>query len=308
MFDITNPIFADADKAREYLEAQRWPNGPVCPHCGAENEATRLKGKSTRPGVYKCKPCQKPFTVTVGTVFERSKVPLNKWLLVSFLMASSKKGVSAHQIHRMLKLSYKTAWFVCHRIRTAMGLKPEDGAGPIGGENKTIEADETFVGGKKKNVHKGKPEPKKHVVMALVERDGEVRVRHLPDVTAKNLRNVLVTQASRKSYLMTDEAPAYKSVGKEFSGHGSVNHSADEYVRGMFWHTNTAESFFALLKRGVFGSFHSVSEQHLQRYADEFAFRFNYRKVTDAERTDAVLRAIGGKRLTYRRTDRAAHA
>jgi hypothetical protein len=195
------------------------------------------------------------------------------------------------------------------RLREAM--RDEVSAGGIGGENKVIETDETFVGGKKKNVHKGKPEPKKHAVMALVERDGGMRASHVADVTAKTLRETLVTQANRKSYLMTDEALAYKSVGREFSGHGSVNHSADEYVRGSFWHTNTAESFFAILKRVVYGTFHSVSEQHLQRYANEFAFRWNTREklgFDDFDRANLLLKGASGKRLTYRRTDEASHA
>lgn len=301
--DITNKIYNDEDAAREHLEGQLWPNGPVCPHCGSV-EATAMKGKAHRKGLYQCKACREQFSVTVGTVFERSKIKLHKWVLAAHLMGASKKGVSSKQIERMLGVTYKTAWFMTMRLREAMRAETPEGG--LGGENKVIEADETFVGGKKKNVHKGKPEPKKHAVVALVERDGEMRASHVADVTAKTLRETLVTQASRKSYLMTDEALAYKGVGKEFSGHGSVNHSAEEYVRGAFWHTNTAESFFAILKRGVYGTFHSISEQHLQRYADEFAFRWNTREklgFDDAERASRLLKGASGKRLTYRRTD-----
>ena len=304
--DITNKIYHDEDAAREHLEAQLWPEGPFCPHCGSV-EATALKGKAHRKGLYQCNGCREQFSVTVGTVFERSKIKLHKWVLAAHLMGASKKGVSSKQLERMLGVTYKTAWFMSMRLREAM--TDEVPASGIGGENKVVEADETFVGGKKKNVHNGKPEPKKHAVVALVERDGQMRASHVADVTAKTLRETLVSQANRKSYLMTDEAQAYKSVGKEFSGHGSVNHSADEYVRGTFWHTNTAELFFAILKRGVYGTFHSVSEQHLQRYANEFAFRWNTRAklgFDDFDRANLMLKGSVGKRLTYRRIDAIA--
>lgn len=321
MTNLTNPIFHDEDKALEHVETLLWPDGPVCPHCGAMDKIAKVEttGMRTKPvpsgkkhhparkGLYYCNGCKGQFTVKVGSIFEHSKIPLTKWVLGFHLMCASKKGISAHQLHRMLGLPYKTAWFMAHRIREAM----RDGVptGGLGGQNKVIEADETFVGGKAKNVHKGKPIPKKHAVVALVERDGEVRARHVPDVIAKSIRNTLITQASRKSYLMSDEAPAYRGIGKEFSGHASVNHSVDEYVRlGGFVHVNTAESFFALLKRGVYGSFHAVSEQHLQRYVDEFCFRFSRRKIDDTSRTDAAIKGSSGKRLTYQQPQKAAHA
>jgi transposase-like protein len=215
--DITNKIYHDEDAARAHLEEQLWPDGPVCPHCGSI-EGTALKGKAHRKGLYQCNACREQFSVTVGTVFERSKIKLHKWVLAAHLMGASKKGVSSKQIQRMLGVTYKTAWFMTMRLREAM--TDEVPAGRVGGENKVVEADETFVGGKKKNVHKGKPEPKKHAVVALVERDGGMRTSHVADVAAKTLRETLVTQASRKSYLMTDEANAYKGVGKEYSGHG----------------------------------------------------------------------------------------
>ena len=309
MIDLTNPIFHDAEKAREYLEEQRWPDGPVCPHCEAKHQATLLSGKSTRPGLYKCKACEQPYTVTVGTVFERSKIPLNKWLMVTFLMTGAKKGISAHQIHRQIGITYKTAWFMCQRIREAMTTDPRT-AGPIGGSGKTIEADETFVGGKAKNVHKSKPIPPKRPVVALVERGGEVRAKHVADVTAKTVRDVLVTQASRKSRLMTDYAAIYDAMGREFRSHDTVNHSADEYVRGTA-HTNTVESYFAILKRQMYGTHHAVSEQHLQRYVSEVAFKWNHRKaleIDDTQRANAALKGIGGKRLTYRPVDQAKNA
>ncbi len=303
MIDLTNPIFHDADKAREYLEGERWPNGPVCPHCGAKHEATKLAGKSTRPGLYKCKACEQPYTVTVGTVFERSKIPLNKWLLATFLLTGSKKGMSAHQVHRQLGVTYKTAWFMCHRIRQAMTPAPKT-QGPIGGSGKTIEADETFVGGKAKNIHKGKPIPPKRPVVALVERGGELRAKHVADVTAKTIRDVLVTQASRKSHLKTDDSLTYYWLGREFASHRPVNHSRGEYVsKDGKAHVNTAESFFAILKRQMYGTHHAVSEQHLQRYVSEAAFKWNNRSalgIEDTERANNALKAIGGKRLTYR--------
>lgn len=303
--DLRAPIFHDDDAARVHLETLLWPFGPACPRCGVIGERiTKLQGKSTRPGVYKCKDCRKPFSVTVGTVMERSHIPLSKWVLAAQLMASSKKGMSALQLHRMLGTNYETAWFLFHRLREAAS---DPSLLPIGGENKVVEADETFVGGKAKNKAFGPP-PKKMAVFSLVERDGQVRSKHVADVTAKTLRDALVTQADRKSYLMTDEAPTYVKVGREFAGHGSVNHSADEYVRGGFWHTNTAESYFAILKRGIYGSFHSVSEAHLSRYLAEFDFRYNRRNVTDAERAADLLRGAKGKRLLYRQPDEAAHA
>lgn len=298
MCDLTNPIFTDVDKARAHLEALRWENGRFCPHCGERERTTAVKGKSHRPGLYYCNGCRKQFTVTVGTVFERSKVPLNKWMLAFHLMASSKKGISAHQLHRMLGVTYKTAWFMAHRIRESM-RDHIDHSGPMGGSNKVVEADETYVGGKAKNRAYKEP-PKKEAVVSLVERDGRVRSFQLKTVTAKTLRPILVTQIDRKSYLMTDESVVYIKTGEEYAGHGTVNHSANEYVRhGAFMHTNTIESFFSLLKRGLHGSYHHVSQQHLKRCLAEFDFRYNERKSTDAERTVKALKGIEGKRLTY---------
>jgi transposase-like protein len=308
--DITNPIYNDDDAARTHLECVLWPDGPVCPRCGVTGDRiTKLMGKSTRPGVYKCKDCRKPFSVTVGTVMERSHVPLCKWVLAAQLMASSKKGMSAKQLERMLGTNYETAWFLFHRLREAA---TDEKPSPIGGGNKVVESDETFVGGKKKNVHNGKPEPKKYAVVTLVERDGAVRAKHVPNVTAKNVRTHLVTSASRKSVLMSDESPVYVGVGKEFSGHLSVNHSADEYVRlGGFVHVNTAESFHAIIKRQMYGTHHAVSEWHLQRYINEIAFKWNNREalgVDDAERAAILLKGAQGKRLLYSQPNKAANA
>jgi transposase-like protein len=306
--DIRNPIFHDDNAAREHLEKVLWPLGPFCPRCGVTGvRITKLQGKSTRPGVYKCKDCRKPFSVTVGTVMERSHIPLSKWLLAAQLMASSKKSMSAHQLHRMLGTSYEAAWFMFHRLREA--ANDISGSGPIGGENKVVEADESYIGGKARNKAFGPP-PKKMAVFTLVEREGEARSRHVAaDVTAKTLREAIVTQASRKSYLMTDEALVYERLGREFTGHGTVNHSAEEYVRtGEFHHTSTVESFFALLKRAVYGQFHHISEAHLHRYLAEADFKYNTRSEDDADRADALLRGVKGKRLLYRQPDETGHA
>lgn len=304
--DLTNPIYHDEAKAREHLESLLWPNGPVCPRCGIDGDRiTKLKGESTRPGVHKCKDCRKPFTVTVGTVMERSKVPLNKWVLAAQLMASSKKGMSAKQLERMLGVTYETAWFLFHRLREC-AIDPS--RGPVGGNNKVVEADETYVGGKAKNAHRSKPVPKKVAVVSLVERDGEVRSFRVAKVNAKTLRPILVKHADRRSYLMTDDSTVYPKVGEEFAGHGSVNHSAGEYVRGGFWYTNTVESYFAILKRGVYGTFHNLSEAHLHRYLAEFDFRYNTRQLSDGERADALLAQAKGKRLTYQQPREAANA
>jgi transposase-like protein len=301
--DLTAPIYHDDDAAREHLEALLWPQGPNCPRCGVMGDRiTKLQGASTRPGVHKCKDCRKPFTVTVGTVMERSKIPLCKWVLAAQLMASSKKGFSALQLQRMLGTNYETAWFLFHRLREC-AIDPD--RGPIGGANKVVEADETYIGGKEKNKHankrlnRGRGAVGKQAVVSLVERDGEVRSFHVTNVNAKTLRPIIVQAASRASYLMTDESALYPKVGSEFAGHGAVNHSSGEYVRATFWHTNTVESYFAVLKRGVYGTFHNISEAHLYRYLAEFDFRHNTREMTDAERSDELLRGAKGKRLMY---------
>lgn len=311
MVNLTDPIFTNEDAARAHFEKLRWPDGPVCPHCGSVDNATALKGKSHRAGLYKCHDCQKPFTATIGTLYERSHIPLHKWLLATHLMCASKKGISAHQLFRMLGFgSYRTAWFMAHRIREGMRTLPT-AKGPLGGENKVVEVDETYVGGKAAN-RAYKPTPKKHAVVSLVEREGRVASFHVANVTAKTVRPIIVKHASRKSHLMTDESLIYPTLGREFAGHSSVNHSADEYVRlGAFVHTNTVENFFSILKRGITGTYHQVSEAHLHRYLAEFDFRHNTRTAlggTDTERAAKAVKGIEGKRLTYKQPRSPAHA
>ncbi len=301
--NINKDVLSSETKAREWFEHLLWPDGPICPHCGLVDCSTKLNGTAHRAGVYKCKGCEKQFTVTVGTLFERSKIPLNKWLMALFLLASSKKGMSTHQMHRMLQISYKSTWFMTMRLREAMreGKLP----GALGGQNKVVEGDETYVGGKAKN--RKNRVPPKEAVFALVERDGKVRSAHVPVVNYETLRPIIVAQASKASYLMTDESPIYPKIGDEFAGHGTVNHSIEEYVRGTFWHTNTVENYFSILKRGIIGTYHHVSPQHLKRYLAEFDFRYNERValgVSDWMRAEKLAKGIVGKRLTYRRPRR----
>jgi len=299
MLTLSDSIFTDETKAREYLEAQRWPDGPICPHCGVVNKATRLHGKAHRPGLLQCNECREQFSVTVGTLFERSHVPLTKWLLVAFLLNSSKKGMSSRQFARVLGVTLKTAWFMTHRVREAM--REPSFPGPMAPGGGTVEADETFIGGKNKNRHRSKrhdAQPKE-AVLALVERGGEVRSFHVPRVGARTLRPILRLQISQKAHIKTDSAGYYKRLRSDFASHEAVDHSAEEYVRGGA-HTNTVENYFSILKRGVYGVYHHVSAKHLKRYLAEFDRRYNTRDLTDAERTAIVLKAVGGRRLLYR--------
>jgi transposase-like protein len=299
---IQNRAFHDDDAAREALEAARWPDGPVCPHCGNldQEKIAKGKGKVHRPGLYYCAACNGQFTVTVGTVMERSKIPLSKWLFAMHLMGASKKGMSALQLSRMLGITYKSAWFLCHRIREAMDPFTR---GPIGGENKVVESDETFIGGKAKNRAFTKMEPKKHAVLALVDREGNSYSFHIANVKAQTLRENIVKTVAADSHLMTDELVSYSAIGREFAGHTTVNHSADEYVRlGGFAHVNNAEACFSLMKRAVFGTHHSISEAHLSRYLAEWDFKYNTRNASDGERAALIAKGIEGKRLTYRPT------
>lgn len=302
---LNQPQFQDADKAREYLEALRWPNGAVCPHCGSLGKHLALKGAKYRPGLYKCADCYEQFTVTVGTVFERSKIALNVWLQAVHLMCASKKGVSAKQLERMLGVTYKTAWFMAHRIREAM---KSDGGGLLGGDGGIVEADETYWGKATDENDAPIKTPRggfrhKMMIVSLVERNGEKRSFHIPKVNGATLQAVLKSQVSPQAHLMTDAAEYYRAVGKSFASHQWVDHGAKEYARGNVT-TNTVEASFAILKRGLIGTFHSVSEKHLQRYCNEFDFRWNTRVsqgFSDSMRAEVALKGIGGKRLTYRR-------
>jgi transposase-like protein len=305
MTDLSAKHFHDEDAAREHIEASRWANGVSCPHCGSL-DVHRMAGK-TQAGMFLCNDCRDKFTCRTGTVMERSHIPLHKWLLAIHLMASSKKGMSAHQLMRNLGLgSYRTAWFLCHRIREAMGEDAPASKGGLGGEGKIVEIDEAYVGGAGKNRAHGKPAPKKAVV-TLIERDGRAASFHVANVTAKTIRPPIMTHASRASVLMTDESNLYTKLGREFASHQSVDHSRDEYAyydngNDRVVSINVSENFFSILKRGINGVYHSVSEAHMHRYLKEFDFRYNNRSklgVEDAERAAKLLKGVEGKRLTY---------
>jgi transposase-like protein len=300
MSALNSPQFKDPEAARQHLEALRWPNGPICPHCGTVGGHYALKGKAHRPGLWKCKDCREQFSVTVGTVFERSKIKLNVWLQAVFLLCSSKKGMSSHQLHRTLGVTYKTAWFMSHRIREAFR---NGKALPMGGKGGIVEADETYWG--RQPGHRAKQGGSgRHKVVSLVSRTGESRSYHVAQVNKENVSAILAAQIAKDSKLFTDTASYYRHLPKDmFQSHKMVNHSAGEYARGEV-HTNTVEGYFGLLKRGLFGTYHHISEAHLQRYLHEFDFRFSNRVsqgVNDDQRTATALKQIGGKRLTYRR-------
>ena len=289
------------DEARETIERIIWPNGPVCAHCGTTENVTRLQGKAHRAGLFQCNNCHEQFTVTVGTIFEDSHLPLRKWLMAFALLCSAKKGISALQLQRELDLgSYRTAWHLAHRIRLAMSREPL--AGLLKGR---VEVDETYVGGKPRPEAGAVPSKrgrstKKTPVVALVERNGRVRAHTVAHVDGATLKQAIRDNVDRNSMILTDEFASYRGIGDEFRwGHFTVNHSAGEYARGGA-HTNTVESFFALLKRGVIGSFHHISKQHLDRYCDEFSFRWDHRSTTDSARTETAIRQSQGRRLSYR--------
>jgi transposase-like protein len=294
---LSAPHFTDEDAARAYLEALRWPSGPVCPHCGTIGKAYTTK----RAGKYRCgsRECRKDFTVKVGTVFEASHIPLHKWLLAAYLLCSSKKGMSSHQLHRTLDLTYKTAWFMTHRIREAM----RTGAfSPIGGAGKVVEADETYIG-RKEGTEVRRGHGHKRAVLNLVERGGEVRSFHVDKANIKTVTPIIRKNVSRESRLMTDESGIYSKLGTEFYDHETVNHKEEEYGREDVY-TNTVEGYFSIFKRGLKGIYQHCCENHLHRYLAEFDFRYNNRVrfgIDDTRRCNIALAGIEGKRLTYRR-------
>lgn len=311
---LDNPIFKEADKAREHLEAQRWPNGPVCPHCGNADQARikELQGKAHRPGLYQCAECRQQFTVTVGTVFERSKIKLNVWLLATYLLCSSKKGMSAHQLHRTIGVTYKTAWFMFHRIREAM--RDDAPAAPMGGNGQPVEADETYFGDKDvvtKRTKKGKSGlSSKRAVVALVERGGSVRSFHVDRADKATVTTIVKDNIAKEATLYTDESRLYGEAKNLVKNHDAVKHVVNEYVRGDV-HTNTIEGFFSIFKRGMKGVYQHCGEKNLHRYLAEFDFRYNNRialGITDTMRADTALSQIAGKRLTYRRPYEEARA
>ena len=289
--------FHDETAAFDELERLLWPEGPVCPHCGS------LSGKhydlrKTRVGLRKCSDCRKQFTVKVGTVFECAKIPLNKMLQAVYLLCASKKGCSSHQIHRTLGITYKSAWFLTHRIREA--LRSGDLA-PMGGSGAIVEVDETFIG-QKTDMPKRRGFAHKHAILPLVERGGQVRSFHVDGTAAAQLMPIIRANIAKETAIMTDEAGQYTHMGKDFASHEYVRHGAEKYERGDV-HTNTVEGFYSIFKRGMKGVYQHCDEKHLHRYAAEFDFRYNNRVklgCSDAERTERALKGIVGKRLTYR--------
>jgi transposase-like protein len=303
--NLTAPEFTDEEAAIAHVEASRWPNEIVCPLCDCDN--IHKMGGKTQAGMFVCYGCDGKFTCRTGTVMERSHIPVHKWLLAIHLMNSSKKGMSAHQLHRMLGVTYKSAWFLAHRIREAMN---DDRPAPMGGEGQTVQIDETYTGNTSKRAKSYKKGLKdKRAVVALVDpAAGRARAFHVADVKAKTVRKILTENASRKSTLVTDEALIYRKIGREFVKHERVFHKHGWYVNKRGFTTNNVENFFNVFKRGVYGTFHHISEQHLQRYLNEFSFRYSNRSglgVSDVQRAALALKGIEGKRLTYRRPDEA---
>ena len=300
-----NKIYTDETAARKHLEALLWPDGPYCPHCGNADlkRIHRLHGKSTRPGVYKCNECEKPFSVTVGTAFESSHVPLHKWVYATHLLTASKKGISSHQLMRMLGVSYKTAWFMSHRIRE--GMRPAS-LTPMGGGGNAVEADETYIGRQAGMRVDRSGYHNKNMVVTLVERGGSARSFHTEGHSAASIIPIVLQNVRRESRLMTDKALHYRAVGQEFVEHGTVAHEREEYVRGDI-HTNTVEGYYSIFKRGMKGVYQHCKEKHLHRYLAEFDFRYSNRMalgVNDGARAEKALQGINGKRLTYRSPDR----
>lgn len=300
MSGLSAPHFHDEEKAYEYVEARLWPEGPVCPHCGGVERVGKLKGETTRAGLWKCYQCRKPFTVKIGTIFEDSKVPMRLWLQAMYLIAGNKKGISSNQLHRILGVTLKTAWFMSHRIREAMA---GDDGWPLGGLGMTVEADETFIGTEPgREVRKGAFHKMK--VLALVERGGRSRAMVVETLGIPELQPILLENINRLTKLRTDEAQRYKSIGRFFYDHQSVNHAHGEYGRGEV-HTNTIEGYFSIFKRGMKGVYQHCAKKHLHRYVAEFNFRYSNRVAlgyNDTARADEILKGVIGKRLTYQQS------
>lgn len=298
MSNISAPHFHDEEKAYDYVEARLWPDGPVCPHCGGVERVGRLKGKTTRAGLWKCYQCRKPFTVKIGTIFEDSKVPMHKWLQAIYLVAGSKKGISSNQLHRVLGVTLKTAWYMAHRIREAMR---DDSGFPLGGLGSTVEVDETFIGREPNSEVRASFHHKMKVV-SLVERgSGRAKSYVVDKVAAEEIEPIVASNVRRETRMMTDESHVYRYLPMLFRDHQRVNHKSGEYVRGEV-HTNTIEGYFSIFKRGMRGVYQHCSKKHLHRYLAEFDFRYTNRSATgieDTERADLILRGIIGKRLTY---------
>jgi transposase-like protein len=316
---LSDKHFHNEAAANAFVEARIWPNGPVCPHCGGVERISKMGGKSTRIGAYKCYQCRKPFTVKIGTVFEASHVPMRHWLQAMFLMSSSKKGISSNQLHRTLGCTLKTAWFISHRIREAMRVT---GVTPMGGAGKVVEVDETFYGRLQGAPKKGRSAwANKNVVLTLVERGGSARSFHIDGVRIADIQPIIRANLAREAKLMTDEMASYKEIGEEFASHDTVNHRQDQYAR--YWNevtdrarpdgkphvetttisTNTVEGYYSVFKRGMKGIYQHCSEKHLHRYLSEFDFRYSNRialGIDDVARAERALKGISGKRLKYR--------
>jgi transposase-like protein len=304
---LSAPHFHNEEVAYAYVEARIWPEGPVCPHCGGVERISKMGGKSTRIGAYKCYQCRKPFTVKIGTIFEASHVPMNVWLQAMYLIAGSKKGISSNQLHRTLGVTLKTAWFMSHRIREAMR---SGDMSPFGSSGGIVEADETFIGREPGTVMKGGGIQHKMKVLALIDRaTGRSRAMVIDRVNTATIKPILLDNIAREAALMTDEAVHYKRLGGMFDARARVNHAAGEYVNrdNPLIHTNTVEGYFSIFKRGMRGIYQHCAKKHLHRYLAEFDFRYSNRVAlgyNDADRSDAMLKGIVGKRLTYQTTNR----
>jgi transposase-like protein len=303
--DIQVPAFTDDDVARKAIERLLWPNGPVCPHCGGAGKIGKVEGKSARPGLYYCGDCKKQFTVTVGTIFERSKVPLSKWWFAIHLLAASKKGMSSNQLSRMLGVTVQTAWFMSHRIREGMRL---DDLAPMGGNGGVVEIDETYIG-RKDGFEVKRGFGHKNAVFTLVERGGSARSFHVEDATKDTILPIIRANLNRETHVMSDEANRYSKIGSEFAKHDVVDHSRGEYgftdrETGTKINTNTIEGYYSIFKRGMKGVYQHCGEKHLHRYLAEFDFRYSNRValgVDDKDRAGKIVEGAKGKRLMYRR-------